>query len=178
MTGFNEQVLDHFLSQHQIRLRLDNPLHLLLIRLLVGLCPRAVHGRAFAAIEQAELDAGGVDRPAHRAPQRVDLADNLPLGHAADRRIATHLRHGIAVGGQQSRARPHPRRGQRRFTAGMAGADDEDVEFVKRGHHFGIGNMIAAFSSKLTSPGLPLMRYCTLSCLGVLGTGSPPKLSL
>ncbi len=130
VTGFNDQVLDDFLSQHQILLRLDNPFHLLLVRLLVGLGARAVHGRALAAIEQAELDAGGVDCPAHRPPQRVNLADNLPLGHAADRRIATHLRHGIAVGGQQRRARPHPRRRQRRFTPGMPGADDENVEFV------------------------------------------------
>jgi len=32
----------------------------------VGLCPWAVHGGAFALVEQAEVDADGIDSPAHR----------------------------------------------------------------------------------------------------------------
>ena len=101
----DQQVFDHFLPQRQVGLLFDEPLDFLLIGFFVGLGPRAVHGRPFAAIEQAELDAGGVDGPAHRPAQGVDLADDLPLGHAADGRIAAHLADRVAIGGQQGGAR-------------------------------------------------------------------------
>ncbi len=81
---------------------------------------------------------GGVDRPAHRAAQGVDLADDLPLGDAADGRVAAHLADGVAVGGQQRRLGPHPRSRQRRLGAGVAGADDQHVVFVDRISHFWI----------------------------------------
>src|SRR5262249_5208540 len=88
---FNHQVLHDLLPQVQTRLVSDQPLHLLLIGFLVGLGPRAVHGRAFAAIEHAELNARGIDRAPHDAAERVDLAGNLPFGHATDGRVAAHL---------------------------------------------------------------------------------------
>ena len=104
---FRQQILDHFLPQREIRLLLDEPLDLGLIRLLIGLRPRAVHRRALAAIEHAKLNAGGVDRPAHRAAERIDLADDLPLADAADRRVAAHLPDGVAIGREQRRLRPN-----------------------------------------------------------------------
>ena len=122
-TLFSQQIFDDFLPQREVRLLFDEPLDFDLIRFLVGLGPRAVHRRAFAAIEHAELNAGGVDRPAHRAAEGVDLADDLPLGDAADRRVAAHLADGVAIGRQQRGARPQPRGRQRRLGAGMAGAD-------------------------------------------------------
>ena len=97
---FGQQILDDFLPQRQSWLLFDQAFDFLLIGLLVGLGPRAVHGRAFAAVQHAELNAGGVDRPAHQPAQGVDLAHDLPLGHAADGRVAAHLADGIAVRGQ------------------------------------------------------------------------------
>ena len=117
------------------RLRFDQPLDFLLIGLFVGLGPGAVHGRALAAIEQPELNAGGIDGPAHQAAQGVDFADDLPLGHAADGRIAAHLADGIEIRGQQRRAGSQARRGRGRFRAGMAGADHHHVEVVLGGWH-------------------------------------------
>ena len=89
-----------------------------------------MHRRAFAAIEHAKLDAGGVDRPAHRAAERVDLADDLPLADAADRRVAAHLADGVAIGREQRGLGPQPRSRQRRLGPGMPGADHDHVEFV------------------------------------------------
>ena len=59
-------------------------LHGELVEFLVGLGARRVHGRPLGAIEHAELDGAGVDALAHFAAEGVDLADNLPLGDAAD----------------------------------------------------------------------------------------------
>ena len=50
-----------------------------------------------AAVEQAELDAARVREAAHRAAQRVDLADEVALGEAADRGIAGHPGDGVAL---------------------------------------------------------------------------------
>jgi len=124
------------LAQIQVFLRFDDAFQFGLIRPLVGLCPGAVHGRAFAAVQQAELDARGVDGLPHRSAQRIDLADDMALGHASDRRIATHLRHGVRIRRQQGRASAHPGCGQRRFGAGVTGPDNDHIVFVMAdGHH-------------------------------------------
>ena len=82
-----------------------------------------------AAIEQLELNAGGVDGAAHHAAERVDFANQVALGGAADRGIAGHVGHGVAsdsVTEPTRRAQTRCRPG--RLDAGMAGADHDDVE--------------------------------------------------
>ena len=66
------------------------------VRLLVGLRARRPDGRAAASVQNLELDAGRVDRQAHQAAERVDLADEVPLGRPADRRVARHVRDRLA----------------------------------------------------------------------------------
>ena len=95
---------------------------------LVGLRPRRPHGRAAAAVQQLELDAGGVDGLAHQAAERVDLPDEVPLGRAADRGIARHVRDGRGGRRAQPHAASHPGRGAGRLHAGVPGPDDDDVE--------------------------------------------------
>ena len=119
----------------EVRLLLDEALDLELVGLLVGLGPGAVHGRALAAVEQAELDAGGVGDQAHRPAQGVDLADDLPLGDAADGRVAAHLADRVQAGREQGRLGAQSGGGQGRLGAGMAGADDDDIEIVLGKRH-------------------------------------------
>ncbi len=127
---FGQQIFDYLLPQRQIRLLFDDAFDFGLIRPLVGLGPRAVHRGALAAIEQAKLDARGVNRPPHQPAERVDLADDLPLADAADRRIAAHLSDGIAIGRDERRPRPEPRSRERRLGPGMPGTDHDHVELV------------------------------------------------
>jgi len=47
-----------------------------------------------------------------------------------------------------------------------------------RHDYFGMGSTMAAFSGKVASPDLPLMRYWTFNCFTVPDAGSPPKLVL
>ena len=103
--------------------------HRLAVELAVGLGARPPHRRPLAAVQHAELDAGAVDRPAHDAVERVDLAHQMALGEPADRRVARHLADRRAAVRQQRRARADPRRRGRRLTAGMAAADHDDVVF-------------------------------------------------
>jgi hypothetical protein len=52
----------------------------------------------------------------------------MALADAADRRIAAHRPERVEVVRQQQGVRARPRRGQRSFGAGMAAADDDDIE--------------------------------------------------
>ena len=86
----------------------------------------------------------GVGEHAHHAAERVDLADDLPLGHSADRRIAAHLADGVAVHRQQRGAQAHPRRGQGRLEPGMPRAHHDDIESVRILASCDMGNAIAS----------------------------------
>ncbi len=53
-----------------------------------------------------------------------------------------------------------------------------DSQTFNSAAHFGTGRTMASFSLNDASPGLSFSRYSIFNCLGVSGTGSPPKLSL
>ena len=71
---------------------------------------------------------------AHDAAERVDLADDLPLRHAADGRVATHLRHGVGVHREQARFQAEARRGHRGLDARVPGPDHDDIEPISQIH--------------------------------------------
>jgi hypothetical protein len=125
------------LAQRQVGRVLEHAAHGLAVAQLVGLGPGRAHRRALRGVQPTELDAGGVDHPRHRAAERVDLLDQVALGHAADRRVARHLRDQLERAGEHQGARAQPRRRQPRLAAGVAGADDDHVVVVgirERGH--------------------------------------------
>ena len=97
--------------------------HPLAIPRLVRLGARRPHRRPAAAIEQLELYSCSVDCPAHQSAQRIDLANQMSLRRAADRRIARHVRDGFSSERAQSDAAAEPRRRPRRLDAGVPGAD-------------------------------------------------------
>jgi hypothetical protein len=96
--------------------------------------PRRPDRRPLARVERAELDAGLVGGKRHGAAQRVDLAHEVPLADAADRGVARHLSQRLDRMRQQERARAGPRRGKRGLRAGVAAADDDDVETGRKVH--------------------------------------------
>ena len=100
----------------------------LAVDLLVRLRARRPDRRPAAAIEQLELNAGGVDRAAHQAAERVDLANEMALRRAADRGIARHVRDGVRRQRAEPDVRAETRRGVRRLAARVTRADHDDVE--------------------------------------------------
>jgi hypothetical protein len=54
----------------------------------------------------------------------------VPFGHAADRRITTHLSDGIKIGCDQRRSRAQSRCCCGGFGSGMPGTDNNNVVFV------------------------------------------------
>ena len=99
------------------------------IEFAVGLGARAPDGRAFAAVEQRNWMPARIGDAAHDAIQRIDFPHQMALAEAANGRIAGHLADGRESVRQSSVARPCGPRG-RRFAAGMAAADHDDIEFL------------------------------------------------
>jgi hypothetical protein len=90
----------------------------------------ATHGRTLAAIEHPELDPTGVRDPAHKSIQGIDLSDQMALTEASDRRIAGHCADGRKTVSDERCRRAHPGGRARGLAAGMAAADDDDVEGI------------------------------------------------
>ena len=123
----DDQVLDRGFDHLEIRRGADRCLHGLAVKLAVGLGAGALHRGAFAPVQHAELDAGGVSHPAHQAVEGVDLADQMPLAEPANGRIAGHLADGGEAVGDQRRARADAGGSRRSLAAGMAAADHDHV---------------------------------------------------
>ena len=134
-------------------------------------------------IEHAELNPRGIDRPAHRSAQRIDLAHDLPFGHSADGRIAAHLGHGIQIRRQQRHAGAHAGGRQRRLGAGMPGPDHHDIKIVFHQRHAFIRTLRASdgtpeYRSNLRRTG-PTALWCAGAAAIIVraGSGSPASLS-
>ena len=113
----------------QIRRFEDRALHGGGVELAIGLGAGAAHRRALAAVQDAKLDAALVGDAAHQAVEGVDLADQMALAEPADRRIAGHRADGRESVRHQRGFGAHPGRRSRGFAAGVAAADDDNVEF-------------------------------------------------
>ena len=126
----DDQIVGFGFDDLQIRRLPNRGLHGRRIELAVGLGARTAHGRAFAAIENAKLDAAFVGHLAHQAVQSVDFPHQMALAEAANGRIAGHGADGRESVGHESRLRAHTGAGGRGFTAGMAAANHHNVEFL------------------------------------------------
>ena len=67
----------------------------------------------------------------------------MTLAKTADGGIARHRADGRKAMGDEGGPGAHPRRGARGFAAGMAAADDDNVEGIRSGNH--AGTSIAEF---------------------------------
>ena len=115
-------------SYRQSGLLTEQPLHRGCIAFSIRLCPGALDRRALAAIEGAELDAAPIDRPTHDPIERIDLTHQVAAAEATNGGIARHRPDGLDFLREQQRPRAHPGAGGRRFRAGMATTDDNNVE--------------------------------------------------
>jgi len=129
-TAFDRQIVGLGSKDREVRRFADRGLHGGRIELAVGLRARTADSRAFAAVQNAELDAALIGDAAHQAVQSVDFPDQMALAEAADGRIAAHGADGRESVRHQGRLRSHTRSRGRGFTAGMAAANYDNVEFL------------------------------------------------
>ncbi len=60
------------------------------IPLFIGLSPERMDCRAFAMIQQADLNKGLIGEFSHRPTQGIDFSDQMSLGRAADAGVTAH----------------------------------------------------------------------------------------
>ncbi len=150
LVAFDDQVVAGLREDGQIGLIFQSRTDGLLVQHAVGLGAGGAHRRTLRGIEDAELDAGLVGGRCHGAAQRIHLAYQMALADAADRRVAAHRPEGVEVVGQQQRVRPCPRCGERGLGAGVAAADDDDIEtggIEHRNRHAAVQYWAADFTS-------------------------------
>ena len=85
----------------------------------VSLRTQRMYGRTFAAVEHAVLDACRIRCTRHFAAQRVNLADEMPLGCTADRWVTGHIADRVQVDCKTGGFHPQPCSGQRGLNACM-----------------------------------------------------------
>ncbi len=124
----DDEIVGLRLKHLQIRRFANGGLHCGGIELAIGLRARTAHGRALAAVQNAELDAALVGDAAHEAVQSIDFADQMALAETANRRIAAHRADGGKTMRHQRGLRAHAGTGGGGFTAGMTAANDDNVE--------------------------------------------------
>src|SRR5690349_7191182 len=126
--ALNQQIVDGRLKQHEIRLALKSPADRLAVKHAVGLRARGTHRRPLGGVQGAELDACLVGGEGHRAAERVYFLHEVALADAADRRVAGHLPERLDAVRKQQGPPAHARGSEGGLGAGMAAADDDDVE--------------------------------------------------
>ncbi len=122
-----DQILGCGLLDLKASLLVEDFLHRPSIELAVGLGSRSPDRGTLAAVEHPELDAGAVDRAPHDAIERIDLANQVPLGESPDCGIAGHLADGGPPMRKQKCPRAKARRSRRRLAAGMPAANYDDI---------------------------------------------------
>ena len=75
------------------------------------------------------LNRGGIDRSAHEAPQRIDLANEMSLRSTANRWIARHVADRVGRERAESDVRAKASGRIRGLAARVSSADNDDVEF-------------------------------------------------
>src|SRR5690242_10421515 len=133
----HEKLRNGSLYRLKSRVFLDQATDCTAVHPAIALCPRCPDRRTLAAVEHAKLQRREISCACHDASERVHLSGNGTLCDATDRRIARHLADGL----QRARHEPYPHaescRGDCGFSAGMTGANDDDVELelrVRRSH--------------------------------------------
>ena len=134
--GLRAQLRDLRLLQPQPGLPLQGALHDPLIQLPVRLGPEGVDRRSLSQVQHAVLDAGGVRRFAHLAPQGVQLPYQMAFARTPDGRIAGHVAHRVQVDGEQHRIQTHPGRRQGGLDPRVTRADHGNIAAASFKDHF------------------------------------------
>jgi hypothetical protein len=81
------------------------------------------------------LYSGAVDDASHYAAERIDLADDVAFGDAADRRVAGHLADEVEIDRYERRFSTEARRCRSCFAARVARADNYHIELLVKHIH-------------------------------------------
>jgi hypothetical protein len=111
----------------------DRRLHRTGVEFPIRLGPRAPNRRAFAPIENPELNSSSIRHPSHQAIKRIDLANEVALPEPSDGGIARHSPDRAEAMGHKGHFSPHASRPGRSLAAGVAASHHNDIELHGHG---------------------------------------------
>src|SRR4051812_42511084 len=123
-----EKSRNRSLDGHQSRVLLEKGADRASVKPAIALSARRPNCRALAAIQHPELKRREVGGATHDPAERIDFAHHGALCDAADGRIARHLAYGFQRARNEADGAAKAAGGNSRFGAGVAGADDDDIE--------------------------------------------------
>jgi hypothetical protein len=112
----------------EVGFALANPLEPKLIGFLVALRTWGPNARASFSVQHPKLKTGHICCLAHFAAEGVDLAGEVTFGQTTDGWVAGHLADGIGIDRKQKGLAAHACGGKGGFDAGVASANNDDVE--------------------------------------------------
>ena len=125
--AFKNQVIHRLLKHPQIRVVFEPRTHGFAIQHAVSLRASGAHCRAFARIENAELNARFVRHRRHRAAQRIHFFNEMAFADAADGRVTRHLPQRFDAVRQQQGVATHARGSKRGFAASVPATDNNYI---------------------------------------------------
>jgi hypothetical protein len=90
--------------------------------------------RSARTIKQSELNSGAIYDAPHNPAERIDLPHQVSFRDSPDSGIAGHLPDQIEVQSDQSGFGAEACGGRRRFTARVAGANHDYIEYLVKRH--------------------------------------------
>lgn len=113
----------------------QQPLHTELVGFFVALGARRAGAGAFAGIEHAPLDGGGIGIERHGSAEGVDFANHVTLGETANGGVAAHLSDGVEILRKHGDRATESGGSKGSFDSGVAGTDDEHVIIFRVNKH-------------------------------------------
>lgn len=120
--ALDQQVVHRSLDKLQVRLLLDYVAHGLSIEFSISLGASRSYGGSLARIQRSELYAGTIDSLCHGSAHCIDLARQVTLADATDRRVAAHLSKRRYALRDEQRSGTRTRGGQRGLRTGVSAA--------------------------------------------------------
>ena len=125
-----DRVLEYLQAWAVLQCRAD----CLSVKVTVGLGAGGAHCGAVAGVEHAELNSCQIGGFRHDAAEGVDLFYQMAFADAADGGVARHLANGLHALGDEQGLGANARRCQRRFGAGVAATDNDDLKSFRVVH--------------------------------------------
>src|SRR6266496_3992676 len=125
----------------------QNPAHLKSVEGAIRLSSRRLNRGTTRAIEQAKLDARPVDDASHDSAERVDFANQVSLGDAANCRVTGHLADQIKIDRYQRGPRAQTGSGRGCLATCVASSYNKDIKLLVENHLYLMASDPAWFNS-------------------------------
>jgi len=131
---FDQQIVHRLLKQPKIWLVFQSRTDRLFVEQAIRLGSCGSHRRAFAGVQDPELDTAFICGGGHSTTQGIHFFDQMPFAYPADRRVAGHLPERLYIVAEQQGLAACACASQGRLGTCMASAHHDHIEYIRKLH--------------------------------------------